>query len=44
LKYFLDTSALLVHALNEAVRAVAPDTSTRRDARLPEVPGKAHAV
>jgi len=35
---------VLNEKLNEAVRAAAPDTWTRRDARLPEVPGKAHAV
>lgn len=35
---------MLVEKLNEAVAVTAPSGTTRREARLPAVPGKAHAV
>lgn len=35
---------VLLEKLNEAVEPVTPVVWTRRDARLPDIPGKAHAV
>ena len=35
---------ILEEKLNEALGPVAPSTNTRREAKLPAVPGKAHAV
>ncbi len=40
----MSLNRVLEEKLNEALGPVAPFTSTRREATLPKVPGKAHAV